>query len=891
MSSPEADASATEPRSRRGRRFFLAYLILLLLSHGVRWLSGEPEPPTGREVVEVPAVADVETLDETIRLAYFEWSPEATSKDPPGMAGQDAAGANVGEGGPVASEAPPVILLVHGSPGDGANFRKLGPLLARGARVIAPDLPGFGASSRRIPDYSIRAHARYCLELLDRLGIERVHAVGFSLGGGVVLELQAMAPERVSSLVMLSATGVQELELLGQYHLNHALHGLQLVGFRLLLEGVPHFGLFDRATDAIPYARNFFDTDQRPLRAMLSAYEGPMLIVHGENDVLVPVAAAHEHHRIVPQSELSITPDNHFMVFLAPEKLLSIADFVDRVEAGVARRRADAESERVAASDPEGFRAPAIAGFALLITLVLLALSTLASEDLACIAAGLLVARGSLDLAAASLACGAGIFLGDLGLYALGRLGRPWLHRAPLRWVVKPRSVGRSERWFGHRGPVVIFLSRFTPGMRLPTYVAAGLLKMGFWRFTLSLLIPVALWTPLLVSAARYLGDGVFERFELFQRWALPGFAATLVSVWLTLALIRSLTSWRGRRGWVGWWKRQREWEFWPPWRFYPPVVLSILGLAWRYRSPTLFTAANPGMDAGGGFIGESKSEILSRLDPAWVARFELLPGSATGAERRSIVEDFRRHHGLTGPLVLKPDQGQRGEGVTIVRDDASLSTFLRTQRGDAIVQEYVAGPELGVFYVRLPGEARGEIFSITEKLLPTVLGDGHSTLEHLILADPRAVAVAPVYLERLADRLDEVPREGELVSLVDLGTHCRGAVFLDGGSYRSEAMEESFEAIARGYEGFYFGRFDVRAPSIEVLQEGRDFKILELNGVTSEATHIYDPKHTAAEARAVLREQWRLAYEIGHRNRQRGVEPIGLWGLLRLLVTFRRRG
>ena len=883
MSSPEVGPPGTT-RPSLGRRLLLLYVVLLLLSHGVRWLLDEPAPPTGRQSVEVSMVDGAQTLDQTIRLAYFEWSP-AESVDPNADGGVTEA-----RGEATTTDRRPVILLIHGSPGDGSNFERLGPLLAERAQVLAPDLPGFGASTHDLPDYSTRAHAVYCLELLDRLGIDQVHAVGYSLGGGVALELEAMAPERVRSLVLLSATGVQELELLGQYHLNHALHGLQWVGFRVLLEGFPHFGLFDRMGSAIPYARNFYDTDQRPLRGILQAYDGPMLIVHGENDVLVPVAAAREHHRIVPQSELLLTPDNHFMVFRAPEKLLPIADFVDRVEAGEARYRADAEPERLADAEAR-FQAPAIAGFALLITLVLLALSTLASEDLACIAAGLLVARGSLDLAAASLACGAGIFFGDLGLYALGRLGRPWLHRAPLRWVVKPRSVGRSERWFAQRGPVVIFLSRFTPGMRLPTYVAAGLLQMGFWRFTTSLFLPVALWTPLLVSAARWLGDGVFERFEVFQRWALPGFAATLVTVWLGLALVRSLTSWRGRRGWVGWWKRQREWEFWPRWRFYPPVVVSILRLAWRHRSPTLFTAANPGMDAGGGFLGESKAEILAQLDPAWVARFERLPGEAGPDKRRRQVEAFRQRYGLSFPLVLKPDQGQRGEGVTIVRDDATLSHFLRHQEGDAIVQEYVAGPELGVFYIRLPGDERGRIFSITEKLLPNVLGDGHSTLEHLILADARAVAMAPVYLEYLADRLDEIPGQGELVSLVDLGTHCRGAIFLDGSGYLTEAMEQTFETISRGFEGFYFGRFDVRAPSIETLKEGRGFKILELNGVTSEATHIYDPKFSVHEARDVLREQWRLAYEIGDRNRRRGVEPIGLWALLQLILDFRRRG
>ena len=90
-------------------------------------------------------------------------------------------------------------------------------------------------------------------------------------------------------------------------------------------------------------------------------------------------------------------------------------------------------------------------------------------------------------------------------------------------------------------------------------------------------------------------------------------------------------------------------------------------------------------------------------------------------------------------------------------------------------------------------------------------------------------------------------PPQGESIALAELGTHCRGALFLDGEWVRSQALEARFDTIARGFDGFYFGRFDVRLESsadgaIEAFQAGHGFKILELNGVTSEATHIYHP-------------------------------------------------
>ena len=51
--------------------------------------------------------------------------------------------------------------------------------------MLAPDLPGFAASSRWIPDYGIEAHARYVLAFMDEQGIERAHLIGHSMGTGV----------------------------------------------------------------------------------------------------------------------------------------------------------------------------------------------------------------------------------------------------------------------------------------------------------------------------------------------------------------------------------------------------------------------------------------------------------------------------------------------------------------------------------------------------------------------------------------------------------------------------------------------------------------------------------------------------------------------------------
>ena len=481
----------------------------------------------------------------------------------------------------------------------------------------------------------------------------------------------------------------------------------------------------------------------------------------------------------------------------------------------------------------------------------MIAVATFASEDLTCVATGALIAGGKIAFFPGVLACLIGIFVGDLLLYFAGRLiGRPILRR-----FVPAEKLEFASRWLVERGARVVVLSRFTPGLRLPTYLAAGLLKTRFWTFSAYFLMAAILWTPVLVGAAAVLGT------------KLPriGVAGPLM-VLIVLQARKLKPSWQARRRLLGWIRRRTRWEFWPAWLAYIPVVPYVAYLGLKHRSLTLFTAANPGIPSGG-FVGESKSAILSLLTsvPEWTT------------VSNSIAP-------LPYPFVLKPDVGERGKGVAIIRNGNDLAAYFATARGRTIAQQYVDGVEFGVFYYRYPGESEGRILSITKKHFPVVVGDGASTIRELVLRDERAVCLANLYLSRLRRSPDDVPTTGEVVPLAELGSHCRGAIFLNGTALETEALRSAVDSIAQNFPGFYFGRFDVRSESIEALQRGQ-FQVLELNGVTSEATHIYDPAVSLVEAYRVLFQQWRIAFEIGACNRHAGHEPMRLRDLL---VTVR---
>jgi hypothetical protein len=436
----------------------------------------------------------------------------------------------------------------------------------------------------------------------------------------------------------------------------------------------------------------------------------------------------------------------------------------------------------------------------------------------------------------------------------------------------------------------VIGVSRFIPGARLPTYFTAGMLHTNVVMIGIYFMIAVAVWTPLLVALTVYVGERAFTYFDVFQRHAILAVVVLALAVLLVAHVIVPSFTFHGRRKLYGRWRRLWNWEFWPPWVFYPPVVVYVVWLGLKHRCPLLFTAANPAIEAGG-VIAESKNGILEGLAGAgeYVARARLIPIAEDPAERIEDVRRFMDDCSIDFPVVLKPDAGQRGSGVAIVRDEDQLESYLRTTEFDTLVQEYVPGVEFGIFYYRYPGEQRGQIFSITEKRMPTIIGNGRDTIEHLILCDRRAVCMADHYMSTQSHQLFRVPDEGEQVRLVELGTHCRGAIFLDGGWLQTEALERRIEAISRGFRGFYFGRYDIRSPDIEDLKAGRGFKVIELNGVTSEATHIYDPEVGLFRAYATLFEQWRIAFHIGALNRERGVRPSTFGEIIHLFQHYRR--
>jgi len=300
------------------------------------------------------------------------------------------------------------------------------------------------------------------------------------------------------------------------------------------------------------------------------------------------------------------------------------------------------------------------------------------------------------------------------------------------------------------------------------------------------------------------------------------------------------------------------KYEFWPFWLFYGPLTPWYIYKIFRTGAPAYFCSANPGLKWGG-FINYSKIDLLNQINDKYKPKTLF------------FKEISEKQIPLPYPFIAKPDIGERGIAVELIRNDKDWKLYLKQQNKDLIIQEFNQYPlEFGVFYTRLPLDKNGKIISITGKNFLQFTGDGKSTLQQLIEQNIRALFRKEYLLKRFENKLDKVIDKNKTLLIEPIGNHNRGTTFLDASDLISLKLEQKIDEIAKQINGFYYGRFDIKTKTIEDLQNGR-FVILEVNGTNSEATHIYDPKHNLFFAYKEVLRHLNYQYKIAKQNHQLG--------------------
>ncbi len=219
------------------------------------------------------------------------------------------------------------ILLIHGS-GPGvtawANWRGVIPVLAQRARVVAPDMLGFGYTScpPGMP-LNVDAWVKQLTDLLDALDLPKVSVVGNSFGGAIALALAHRHPERVKRLVLMGAVGVSfpiseglekvwgyqpsleaMRELIGVFAFDHLIITDDLVKMR--------YEASTRADVQQRFAALFPPPRQRGVEMLalpetaLRGITQQTLNIHGRDDCVIPLEVSERLLRLIPHADLHV---------------------------------------------------------------------------------------------------------------------------------------------------------------------------------------------------------------------------------------------------------------------------------------------------------------------------------------------------------------------------------------------------------------------------------------------------------------------------------------------------------------------------------------------------------------------------------------------------------
>ena len=246
-----------------------------------------------------------------------------------------------------AGQGPPVVLL-HGYVGDGATTWR-GQLEGLSDRftVVAWDAPGAGGSSDPPESFGLEGYADCLAGFIGRLGLERPHVVGLSLGGALALELYRRHPAVPATLVLASAYagwgGSLPADVTAQ-RLRQALALSELSGEEFVGTLLPTMFSEGTAPEAVAaFGASMVGFHPAGFRAMARASAGnvrevlgriqvPTLLVYGDKDVRAGMAVAEDLHAAIPESRLVVLPGvGHVCNIEAPDEFNRVVrDFLGR---------------------------------------------------------------------------------------------------------------------------------------------------------------------------------------------------------------------------------------------------------------------------------------------------------------------------------------------------------------------------------------------------------------------------------------------------------------------------------------------------------------------------------------------------------------------------------
>ena len=316
--------------------------------------------------------------------------------------------------------------------------------------------------------------------------------------------------------------------------------------------------------------------------------------------------------------------------------------------------------------------------------------------------------------------------------------------------------------------------------------------------------------------------------------------------------------------------------EFWHPRIFETPYYLYLIWQCLKNRiGPKSIVRANYNLYHGEMGLG-SKYDTQIAFNQDYFLPTELVNDNLTIADKKTQILDFVAQHGY--PVILKSDVGCVGKGIAKIDNETELDEKLPALIGDYLVQKFThCKYECGIFYIRQNGVPK--ITGINEKHFPTVTGNGSHSIMELAQQHERFTHHWHSFLQKLDT--DRIPAEGEKVVLSFIGSHTLGCKFTNDSHKLTPELEQAIFSVFADQPGFNFGRVDVKAENQEALLRG-EFIVIEVNGVASLPTHMFDPTLSVTQAYKIFFKHAKYLAEIGREQRKQPMELMSLWDVIK---------
>lgn len=307
-----------------------------------------------------------------------------------------------------------------------------------------------------------------------------------------------------------------------------------------------------------------------------------------------------------------------------------------------------------------------------------------------------------------------------------------------------------------------------------------------------------------------------------------------------------------------------KPYEFWHP-RVFEAPFYAYLAFQCLLNGVSIKTLAkaNYALDHGEIGIG-SKYQSQLAFDQRYFMPTTLIEDELSTAEKEAAILKFIEEHGY--PVILKSDIGCVGKGICKISNRDDLVEKAPLLMGHYILQKFTTHPyECGVFYIRQNGVPK--ITGINKKHFPEVVGNGKDDIATLARQHERHTHHWASFLQYVDT--SRVPDDGEIVRLSFIGSHTLGCKFTDDMYLLTPELEQAIFELFDSQPGFNFGRVDVKAANEEALQAG-DFIVMEVNGVASLPTHMFDPKFSVWQAYKIFFEHGRYLVQIAREHKDK---------------------